>query len=179
MPHDTPAPEVTNSHAALKVELNAGPAGSRAVALQAFKPGDVLGSMQGCRTVKERTYLTVQTGPDTHIVDIGDFVFMNHSCHPNVAMCVDRLEVVALRPIAPGDELTFFYPSTEWEMDRPFICRCGAKECVGVVAGAKFLSIETLGQHFVTGHIRGQVMEALDAQQRRLTAGVVGAELGA
>ena len=44
---------------------------------------------------------------------------------------------MAGRDIAAGEELTYFYPSTEWEMDRPFRCLCGAPDCVGVVSGAK------------------------------------------
>lgn len=26
-----------------------------------------------------------------------------------------------------GSIVTFFYPSTEWDMEQPFECRCGAK----------------------------------------------------
>ena len=36
------------------------------------------------------------------------------------------MRLTALRPISEGDELTFFYPSTEWAMAEPFECGCGA-----------------------------------------------------
>jgi len=57
--------------------------------------------------------------------------------------------------------LNFFYPSTEWEMDRPFICLCGAPQCVRLVAGAKYLAIDTLSRYFVNQHIRDMVFASL------------------
>ncbi|KAB8242433.1 hypothetical protein BDV35DRAFT_366204 [Aspergillus flavus] len=49
------------------------------------------------------------------------------------------------RPLTVGDELTFFYPSTEWTMVQPFQCGCGAglRRCLGRVAGAS--QIDSLG----------------------------------
>ena len=62
--------------------------------------------------------------------------------------------VFALRDIAAGEELTCFYPSTEWDMVRPFVCGCGAPQCVRFVAGARYLSADVLGRNFVNAHIR-------------------------
>lgn len=59
--------------------------------------------------------------------------FMNHSCEPSVRI-VGR-EVRALRPILPGDEITFDYDTTEFEMAEPFSCRCGTSACRGWVGG--------------------------------------------
>jgi hypothetical protein len=36
-----------------------------------------------------------------------------------------------------GQELTFFYPSTEWDMDQGFDCFCGSENCLGYIGGAK------------------------------------------
>jgi len=57
--------------------------------------------------------------------------------------------------IKPGDPLTFFYPSTEWSMDRPFDCLCGAPEgvCLGKVGGANLLSQEQLQRWHFNDHI--------------------------
>lgn len=49
--------------------------------------------------------------------------------------------------------LSFFYPSTEWEMDRGFVCLCGEQGCVGVVKGAKDMQREELKRWFVNGYI--------------------------
>jgi len=32
-----------------------------------------------------------------------------------------------------GDDITFFYPSTEWDMAQGFDCNCGAKVCLTAV----------------------------------------------
>lgn len=57
----------------------------------------------------------------------------NHSCQPNTIY--DGLNVVALRDIAPGQELTLNYASFLDERMEPFTCRCGAPGCLGTVKG--------------------------------------------
>ena len=57
----------------------------------------------------------------------------NHSCSPNTAFQISssipehEWAFVALANIDVGEEFGFFYPSTEWDMDQPFDCHCGAK----------------------------------------------------
>ncbi|MBL7700967.1 MAG: SET domain-containing protein-lysine N-methyltransferase [Ferruginibacter sp.] len=57
----------------------------------------------------------------------------NHSCDPNTAY--QGLNVVALRNIATGEELTLNYASFLDEHMEPFDCRCGAAICCGRVTG--------------------------------------------
>lgn len=59
------------------------------------------------------------------------------------------------RGIQPGDALTFFYPSTEWDMDRGFECLCGAPKgvCLGTVQGSKHLDKKALQRWFFNEHI--------------------------
>ena len=94
---------------------------------------------------------------------------MNHSCDPTTIMDTTRMLVFARRDLAPGDELTFFYPSTEWEMSSPFICLCGAPNCIHVVAGARFLPLSTLEDHFLNHHIRELMIRLLNSTQDNLT----------
>jgi hypothetical protein len=63
--------------------------------------------------------------------------FLNHSCDPNAYLRCRAL--VALRPIAAGEEVTFDYHTTEWDMASPFACLCGAPRCVGQVRGFRHL----------------------------------------
>ena len=60
--------------------------------------------------------------------------FLNHSCDPNceAQQEEDRIWIVALRDIAPGEELTFNYgyDLEEWQ-DHP--CECGAPNCLGYI----------------------------------------------
>ncbi len=57
----------------------------------------------------------------------------NHSCEPNTAY--DGLNVIALRNIAKGEELTLNYASFLDENMEPFNCRCGSPNCCGLITG--------------------------------------------
>lgn len=63
----------------------------------------------------------------------------NHSCRPNTEF--DGLDLVALRHIDAGEELTIDYATFCSETMEPFDCRCGAPNCRGRIAGAKNNSI--------------------------------------
>ncbi|KAM3555798.1 hypothetical protein MY1884_005397 [Beauveria asiatica] len=56
--------------------------------------------------------------------------------------------------LQPGDELTFFYPSTEWEMAQPFQCLCGTPTCRGTIDGAKKMTSAQLDGLWLAKHIR-------------------------
>ena len=57
--------------------------------------------------------------------------FTNHSCQANarLAIIAGRIEFYALRPIAPGEEITVNYGQTHHE--GRLRCRCGAPNCIG------------------------------------------------
>jgi len=57
----------------------------------------------------------------------------NHSCDPNTRY--EGLNVVALRSISKGEELTLNYANFLDEHMEPFDCRCGAANCCGQVTG--------------------------------------------
>ena len=76
--------------------------------------------------------------------------------------------MVAARDIEKGEELFFFYPSTEWQMDAPFICLCGSANCINVVAGARFLPLSTLERHYLNPHIREMMIELLNNTENNL-----------
>lgn len=57
----------------------------------------------------------------------------NHSCQPNTAY--DGLNVIAISPIAQGQELTLNYSSFLDDRMEPFECRCGAPDCQGLITG--------------------------------------------
>lgn len=73
-----------------------------------------------------------------------------------------RWEVVAgPKGIKSGEDITFFYPSTEWDMAQGFECSCGAADCLGQIRGAKYLTLKQLEDRgLVNEHIR-----ALKAEQ--------------
>ncbi|QIW97916.1 hypothetical protein AMS68_003434 [Peltaster fructicola] len=70
------------------------------------------------------------------------------------------------RAIKKGEDLTFFYPSTEWKSVKPFDCLCNAGEgiCVKNAAGSSYLSKEQLSRYFLADHIK-ELLKERDAQQ--------------
>ena len=65
--------------------------------------------------------------------------FLNHSCDPNLV--IRNRQVMTRRSIEATEELTFNYNTTEYDMATPFMCRCGAPECSGVIGGFRYLAI--------------------------------------
>jgi SET domain-containing protein len=57
--------------------------------------------------------------------------FTNHSCAPNAVLRIrqGRVEIYAMRAIAPGEELTVDYGESHHE--GRLACRCGAARCAG------------------------------------------------
>ncbi|MEX2182529.1 MAG: SET domain-containing protein-lysine N-methyltransferase [Gemmatimonadaceae bacterium] len=71
--------------------------------------------------------------------DPAEWAPQNHSCNPNTVF--DGLDVVALRPIAIGEELTLDYAGFLDTTHEPFQCRCGAPNCRGQVMGTPESSV--------------------------------------
>jgi len=137
------------------------------VTKQAYKQGEVISDIPRAKVINKPNRFTVQIGRTEH-TDVGKLAALNHSCDPNVILDTTNMQMVARRDIEKGEELSFFYPSTEWEMDAPFICLCGATNCIHVVAGARFLSLSTLEHHFLNRHIREEMIELLNATEKNL-----------
>jgi hypothetical protein len=134
---------------------------------QAYTKGEVICEIPSDNVVNKATRFTVQIGRNEH-TDVGKLAALNHSCDPNVILDTENMVMVARYDIAKGDELSFFYPSTEWEMAAPFICLCGASNCIHVVAGARFLPLSTLENHFLNKHIREMMIELLNNTELHL-----------
>ena len=138
------------------------------VTKQAYKKGEIICEIPTAKVIGKANRYTVQIGRDRH-TEVGKLSALNHSCDPNVILDTENLQMVACRDIQEGEELFFFYPSTEWEMDAPFICLCGASNCIHVVAGARFLPLSTLENHYLNRHIRELMIELLNNTESHLT----------
>jgi hypothetical protein len=146
----------------LRVVIDTQGAGTRLTTDSPIRRGDVVSPIAGYRTVDRPGRYTLQIGIDRHIDELGPLTYLNHSCQPNTLIDATAMAIYAARDLAAGEELTFFYPSTEWEMGSPFVCLCGAPGCLGLVGGAKFLSLEVLSRYFINRHIRDLAVAALD-----------------
>jgi len=126
---------------------------ARLICLRPFAAGETVAAIEGYKVVRQPSFRSVQIAEDRHIEDIGVLAYLNHSCDPNVGIDCERLVVTALRDIAALDELTFFYPSTEWDMAQPFRCWCRSDGCLGTVAGARHVPAAVLARHLLAPHI--------------------------
>lgn len=78
-------------------------------------------------------------GSDRHYYAIWDlhptqWRSFNHSCEPNMAFGPNRsLNVVAIREIAPNEELTMDYRTFADDSMEPFQCNCNSPSCSGII----------------------------------------------
>ena len=127
-------------------------------ALRSFKKGELISPMGAAFVSDKPSYLTVQTGNKSHIALHPYFLqYINHGCDPNCFFDTTLMQVTALKDIELGEEFTFFYPSTEWEMDSPFQCYCGQPSCVGFISGAANIAPEILKRYKLSDFIKRKV----------------------
>jgi hypothetical protein len=103
------------------------------VATRPFEAGECIVELEGVLTARPSRY-TVQLAEDLHLapppgLDPADTTraawrFLNHACEPNARL--DGRQLMAWRPIAAGEEITFDYETTELDMAEPFACACPA-----------------------------------------------------
>lgn len=128
-------------------------------ALQEVPLNSVLHTFGAREYVARPTYLSVQVDDSKHILLAPEFLqYINHSCEPNTFFDTKTEQVVALRSIAPNEEITFFYPSTEWSMTQPFTCFCGADNCLGQIQGAAHLNRKALAKYRFAEHIQRRLV---------------------
>ncbi|MCX5380996.1 phenylalanine 4-monooxygenase [Streptomyces sp. NBC_00091] len=108
--------------------------GRTVLAARPLEEGETVveGTVTGTSAVQTR--MSFQKDWDLHIDLDEPAQLINHSCAPNTGI-VDNArggyDFVALRPIAPGEEITWDYDTTEWEITSFADCLCGADECRG------------------------------------------------
>ncbi|MFN7917384.1 MAG: SET domain-containing protein-lysine N-methyltransferase [Vicinamibacterales bacterium] len=135
------------------------------VASEPIAAGEPILSWTPDQVGPERTWRTVQVGRGQHArTDLMDYV--EHSCRPNARLAIDEMQLVALRAVAAGEAITFFYPGTEVEMAQPFTCTCGSAECLGEIAGAFYLTAAQMRAALAAGYCSSFI----EAQLQRLLA---------
>lgn len=79
--------------------------------------------------IEENIYLIPTQGRET---EPGDLI--NHSCEPNLGLS-GQIVLVALRDIAPGEEVCFDYAMSDGSPYDEFDCTCGTAVCRGRITG--------------------------------------------
>lgn len=151
-----PVPAPTHPHSILVERGEEGAFASRAISLKDMPAGEVFEKMSDATKVDKCSYTTVQTSKSGQIELNSDLVFCNHSCDPSLVFDMNKMEVrvIGNRDLKAGQDLTFFYPSSEWDMAQPFDCNCGASDCVGTIKGARYLDDKTLSKYWLNQHIK-------------------------
>jgi hypothetical protein len=146
----------------LHVEHQPGSYASRSVSLVTLPPGALFARITN-PTPASCAYSSVQASRDLHIELNCDLVYINHSCRPTLVFDMARWEIRVNSELdsglKSGDELTFFYPSTEWDMAQPFDCHCRQVECRGRISGAKDMTESVLRKYWLNPHIEDLLME--------------------
>ena len=122
-----------------KLQLFENMSGTGVRTSHAIELGALVMPLQGA-WVDTPTRFTLQIEEGKHLLPEGQlWAWVNHSCSPNLRVDTQKMSFVAVRPIAPEEELTFNYLSTEWTMAEPFECKCQALDCIGWIAGFSLL----------------------------------------
>jgi hypothetical protein len=128
---------------------------------RAYLPDELILVLRGPRFGRDDPIHTTEEGPNLlqtgrrSYILLGDpGVFANHSCDPNAGIR-DNRRLVAIRPIAKGDEIRFDYSTTMdedfWTMD----CRCGSADCRGKVEDFHRLPPEVRRRYLELGVVQG------------------------
>ncbi|MEO7983653.1 MAG: SET domain-containing protein-lysine N-methyltransferase [Bacteroidota bacterium] len=156
----TPAYRIISNHVIAEMRQNLSNGQNALFALRSFQPGDIIADFSAGTISAEPTYLTVQVGVGKHITLQPEFLqYINHGCDPNVFFNTTTMQLVALKELQPDEEMTFFYPSTEWKMTQPFNCYCGSPHCIGQIRGAAYLSKEAREKYHLTDFIQQQLVK--------------------
>jgi SET domain len=158
----TPAYRIISNHAIAEMRRKLSNGQNALFTLRSYQPGEIIADFSAGTIAAEPTYLTVQVGIRKHITLQPEFLqYINHSCDPNVFFNTTTMQVIALRKLQPEEEMTFFYPSTEWKMTQSFNCYCGSRQCLGEIKGAAFLSREAQEKYRFTDFIQQQLAKRL------------------
>jgi len=90
----------------------------------------------------------------------GSMLFTNHSCEPNLGVA-GQIVFVALRDIAPGEELTHDWAMTD-DDESSTPCHCGAATCRGTITGKDWRRPELVERY------RGYFSWYIERKQRAL-----------
>ena len=152
----------------MRVEKRPGAFASASYSLVSLPAGAVFARITS-PTPATVAYSSVQAAKNLHIELNCDLVYINHSCSPTLIFDMKRWEVRVNpdleRGLREGDELTFFYPSTEWSMAQPFECLCKTGMCKGTIKGARDMRVSDLDDYWLSEHVK-ELLHERDAGRK-------------
>ena len=115
--------------------LGAG-SGLKPVAARDIEAGEIVFQESGGYSAAPSVH-TIQVDTDRHFDMAGDARFTAHSFAPScycriVEPSEHPIDIVALRPIRRGEEISFDYTTTEWELSNGgFVDAASGRQCLG------------------------------------------------
>jgi SET domain-containing protein len=108
-----------------------------------------------------------ELGLDSYLKVDEQYIAFNHSCAPNAGFA-RRSDVVALRALAPGEEITCDYAtncSASNDFVMPFVCHCGAPGCRRRIGNLATIPRDQLRRYLEAGalqdYLRDEAIELL------------------
>jgi len=104
--------------------------------IERVMPGETVVCGRAIAEVDGPTRMSVALGWDRHVEMDAPATLLNHDCEPNLGVrenAFSAYDFIALREIAAGEEVTFDYAMTEYELAVPLSCACGAVDCAGTI----------------------------------------------
>ena len=127
----------------------AGVKGRGVFAVEPIAAGDTVVGFGGYM-VHRREFETLPTGRIMHSIQMTDDLYLvggeeiedadlvNHSCEPNCGLLGGTI-LIAMRDIAPGEEVTFDYATSDGSDYDEFECACSTASCRGKVTGRDWM----------------------------------------
>jgi SET domain-containing protein len=123
---------------AFEVRADAAREGLGVFAARPLAAGETIGFFSG-RETNARSRMSLQFGENLFVEpgETDPLRNLNHACEPSARF--EGRELFAARDLQSGEAITIDYNAHEDVLSAPFECRCGAKDCVGVVRGWRSL----------------------------------------
>jgi SET domain-containing protein len=151
-----------------KIVLRHGAEGLGVFAVSAIEAGEVLVCLRHVFVDRPERH-TIQLDEHVHQAGTGEMDdYFNHSCDPNTYLDFQKLQFVARRPLAVGEEISFNYLTSEWDMAAPFHCGCGTPLCVGEIRGFLHLTPEQRDaiSPWISPYLQRRSAELPDSQRK-------------
>jgi hypothetical protein len=156
-----PTESVVSDNSEKRQWQSAGEQCARYATVDIAKDDVVIDLKRVMRRARRPSATTLQLAEGHHYESSAGLLGMNHHCSANGYICFEDLTYRVLRDVPAGEELTFNYCTTEFELANPFHCLCGSPDCLGWVGGFKYLKpgdvakIAALLSPFLASKLRG------------------------
>ena len=121
------------------IDIAVGRFGKKVVAAEPIKKNLVILRMTGVplsfeetKKLGDKESFGLQVSGDCYLYLDAPGRYINHSCDPNCGV-TPSLDLVAIRDIPEGEELTFDYSTTMLERHWTMECKCGSSKCRKVI----------------------------------------------